>query len=77
MESATGKVWNPQAKRMLTQIYFSFSICLLKRFNNWSAGMLDPVEGGKVRDDRSTGLRNISGYMTGDCPGYGGYLLPF
>jgi hypothetical protein len=34
------------------------------------------VKGCKVRgEDRSTGLRYISGYMTGGWSGYGGYLL--
>lgn len=32
----------------------------------------DPLEGRKVRDDRSTGLRYISDYITGDLSGYDG-----
>ena len=34
----------------------------------------DSLEGCKVRNDRSTGLRYISGYMKGDCSGYSGIV---
>jgi hypothetical protein len=35
------------------------------------------VEGCKVRDDRSIGLRYISGYMTDDSSGYRGIFAAF
>ena len=37
----------------------------------------EPLEGCKVRDDRSIGLRHISGYMTDDSSGYSGNSAVF